>query len=312
MSKNSIIVLICILITIIIVLITFLIYGLINSANLPFIMPIEKNANKLVKEKSYDINAIDKINIKLISSDIKIIIKDQEKLNIKQYSNKKIPEKYFFKENNRATQINIEESNRKMFFSLFTPNIRYEIIIPQKYQETINISTISGDIEFTKYNNLLTYQDINMSSVSGDILIKNNLKTTGVKFNTISGDINTQDIKTKKLLINTTSGDITSNQLITNDSKIKTISGSIELDDITGKIKINTISGDVDINNILIMNSSKITTTSGDIDIKIDSQSTCSIHTNTISGDVDSVSNKDKDSNLILDLKTTSGDISID
>lgn len=316
MNKNSIIALLCILITIILALTTFLIYSIVNikSPNFTFFTNIVgNNTNTIVKEQSYTIDGKDQININLISSDIEIKVKDQEELEIKQYSSKNLEEKYLFKENNNESQINIEEEfNRKFIFAIFTPNIRYEIIIPKKYQENIDVNTISGDIEFTPQNTNLIYKNFKLSSTSGDILLKDNLKTNNMTLKTVSGEIDTNNIDTKELLITSTSGDITLEKIETKNSKIKTISGSIEIESITGKIKANTVSGDVDINNLLVTNNSSITTTSGDIDIKIDETSTCIINTKTVSGDVDSINNTGKDSNLVLELKTTSGDISID
>lgn len=316
MNKNSIIILLCILITIILALTTFLIYSIVNIKSLNFTFftnIVGNNTNTIVKEQSYTIDSKDQININLISSDIIIKVKDQEELEIKQYSSKNLEEKYLFKENNNESQINIEEEfNRKFILAIFTPNIRYEIIIPKKYQENIDINTISGDIEFTQQNTNPIYKNFKLSSTSGDILLKENFKTNNMTLKTVSGDIDTNNIDTKELSITSTSGDITLEKIETKNSKIKTISGSIEIESITGKIKTNTVSGDVDINNLLVTNNSSITTTSGDIDIKMDKTSTCIINTKTVSGDVDSINNIGKDSNLFLELKTTSGDISID
>ena len=124
---------------------------------------------------------------------------------------------------------------------------------------------------------------------------------------TTSGDISSKINMLNNTKIKTTSGDIKLNN--TNNITINTTSGDIDINKINNKIDAKTTSGDIDINKLNIETNSLIQTTSGDVEID-NNMSGCYIETNSVSGDI-KVSKSDRKSDLILKIKTTSGDISV-
>lgn len=126
---------------------------------------------------------------------------------------------------------------------------------------------------------------------------------------TKSGDIKSEiDLSNNKVNISSNSGDVSLKAVSNID--ISTSSGDIEIYQINKESKINSSSGDICIDILNIEENSSITSTSGDVTIR-KNQSDCYIETDTEHGDVE-VNKNDRKSDIVLKIKTTSGDISVD
>ena len=171
----------------------------------------------------------------------------------------------------------------------------YEII-----NETMNVY-----IEYPKHRSLFSKINTNLNleikvpenhlnqmvldSISGDINGEN-LDLDFCEINTVSGDINLENILCTNSFIETTSGDINQKQ------------GSLE--------KIKTTSGDINLENININKNSNIETISGDVNILSDFKSSFKIIFNTVSGDFNGFRGNGDEKNTLF-VKSTSGDLEV-
>ena len=238
----------------------------------------ETNLN-LVDNFKTSYEEVEKIELNLISTDVEIKEGSNEQVQIEYYSNKENNAKI---EYTKGT-IKIDEEKYNTTCIGFC-NIRRKTIlyIPKEYINDIEITTISGDLR---------------SEID---LIENNTKIT-----TTSGDVNIKNTKSSD--ITTTSGDIKINT--TNKLNIKTTSGDVEIKEVLETLNVKTISGDVEIETLSIKEQSNINTTSGDVKIKTN-ESNCYVEAETTSGDKN-IQTFDRKSDIVLKVKTASGDISV-
>ena len=123
-----------------------------------------------------------------------------------------------------------------------------------------------------------------------------------------SGDIKSEiDLSNNLANITTSSGDISLN--IIGEANVTSSSGDIKINKISKKANITASSGDININTLDIKDSSSITASSGDIEIK-NNQSNCYVEAETRSGDT-KVNKSDRKSDIVLKIKTSSGDINV-
>lgn len=128
------------------------------------------------------------------------------------------------------------------------------------------------------------------------------------KFNikATSGDITSEVKNYLSYDINVTSGDV---ELKNVDSLTgKTTSGDVEIENIKSYIKYKTTSGDFEIDSLTITKDSYIEATSGDVDI--DETSNIYVNATAKSGDI-KIKNNDRHAEYELNIKTTSGDITV-
>ena len=139
------------------------------------------------------------------------------------------------------------------------------------------------------------------------VYVPNNY-TGEYEFKLKSGDIKSDiDLSNNKLNIEAVSGDIALSKV--GSSKITTTSGDIEIIELYKNTTIKTTSGDIKMDKLDINNNSFITTVSGDIEID-NNISNCYIDTDTISGD-QKIKNSNRKSDIVLKVKTVSGDINV-
>lgn len=135
--------------------------------------------------------------------------------------------------------------------------------------------------------NLFT-DDFEIITKSGDVVSEVNLNNNNVKITTMSGDVKLSD---------------------TGITSISTSSGDVLIDNINEETNISTSSGDVLIKKLSIKNNSNVSTSSGDVIIR-NNDSNCYIDASTVSGD-QLITNSNRKSDLVLKIKTSSGDISV-
>ncbi len=222
------------------------------------------------------------------------------------------------------------------------------IYVPENYEKGMSVKTSSGDIKFevgVRSNldliassgdiEVLRGENVHIESTSGKIYInkvsEGNIKSTSgdIKIDdayslvaeSTSGDITVG--KVDKIVASATSGDINIDQAdnmvsktTSGDTRVKSVryiestssSGLIKIEEVGVSMSLNSISGDVKINEAALGVNSRINTTSGDVEIGEINE--IRIETNTTSGDV-RVKKEDQDSDIVLDIVTTSGDIKV-
>ncbi len=308
---------------------------------------ISRDDEYKVREESIDIYNIQDIDLYLRSSDVRVVLSDDEQMKLVQYSNSKEDSKKISIDKTN-TRIRIEEEKRIYFFAVL-PTDLFDIYIPKTYANNLKIDAGSSSVD-----NLgdIILKKVNINLASGDINLKNTVNIEDLRINTASGDVEIERLEGKKLDINTASGDVNfQNELKSEEARIKTISGNIEISDVnsntlslettsgeieankiysklavtsvSGEIKIGyvegnlegkTTSGDILINKFLINNNSKISSVSGEVNIELDKNSNCIINTKSVSGDTSFPNGKNvigKEPYNSFEISTTSGDINI-
>jgi len=255
--------------------------------------------------KSFNIEEINEIVIDLASADINIIPVKEGELIVHLYGKistnirKDVPELIAYK------------TGDKLYIETYNPN---EIIIG------INIRQIDLDVYVPEKD----LASLNIEASSSDISIIG-IKAADLKIKNISGDIRVEELVSEKIWIDSTSGDIALIDYIGNID-IETTSGRISLLDgeLNEDIYIVSTSGDVLIEQEQASDMN-IRSISGDLKIKLPESAKFYLDAKTTSGDINisfpiSISSSGRndlegkvgDSDEIITVKTTSGDIDID
>lgn len=305
-STRIILVMICFLL--IIFLIGILIWGIIDRDF------YEGGNLQIVKEETISLSTIDEIMIATHSADIKFFNSATDDIKIIQKSRKK-NKKDLFQVTSSGSTLKIE-SSKKLNFCIgfcFFRNSVYEIYLPASYTKNITVNTSSGDIDFEVLEET-RLKNLKLTTISGDITLKNELYASNMKIKSTSGDIETSKLNADMIELETVSGSISNEYLESNQVYLKTISGDIENRFLKGGVQISTVSGDIEIEKMNIIGKSKITTTSGDIEAKLDDNSNCQISADSTSGDIHypKLGTIFGNGNNSLYFKTVSGDIDIE
>lgn len=311
MKKVSIIILIVVLTILACSLIEVLIFSIQhNDENIWFGDNMERIEKNISKEESYDISEIENLKFNFKSSNVKLILTDEEQVKVVQYVSNKNQNRNSLSVQKSGNTLEISENIKRGIYFFYWNNVSYDIYLPKSYPKNLELIAVSGDVEIDK----LEMQDIKFNLSSGDIKIENELKANEIDLVTISGDIQIKNISSEKVRIESTSGDIEVGE-ITGDTELKTVSGEISVRKLYGNMDLETTSGDIEINEFMIYGNSKVNSISGDINIKFAETSDCVINTKTVSGDVDlpngrNVLGTGNENNI--DIETVSGDIELE
>lgn len=113
-----------------------------------------------------------------------------------------------------------------------------------------NFSLVNGDVEIQGMNAL----SLDISLVNGDIEIEKAIIDGDLYFNSVSGDVELENVECKNASFKTVSGDVEGKNFYVNEISLKSVSGDIDIqnDDKSREIKVvskKTLSGDININN---------------------------------------------------------------
>lgn len=239
------------------------------------------DANKYTSSSSfsYSSKGIKKVDISWIYGDVTIISSNKSSLKVEEsYMNKGKDSLHYaldgdtlyikFGESGKNIDSDENKKNLKIevpqSITLKAENVSGDIILKGAMtHNTVDISTISGDIEAEK----ISADKIKLSSTSGDIKVeKSKGKETIVE--TVSGDVEIEEIESDSLSVNTTSGEIEMERIDSVNTTLKTLSGDIELSNVKSKnFTLETISGDTNIS-YLSSDEADIKTTSSNVRIK--------------------------------------------
>lgn len=317
MRKVGIIVLIIILIIMIAGLSKVLMFA-INHNDWNWFMHFGSSENvrkqeNIRKEEKIAIDDVKKLNLEFKSSDLNVFFTEESDIRVVQYSYKELREDQLFMVDKSNSTIEIKESNKPQFFIFyigFMEQISYDVYIPKTYEKSLEIKSVSGDIEV---NESLKFEDLTISSTSGDVKM-GNIEAKNIKIETISGDIKLQDIKSDNLKLKAVSGDIKALSAIGN-IEAKTTSGEIEFYKIDGKIDATSVSGNIKSEDFKITGDSRVKTTSGDVKMYLNQESNCEIQTKTTSGNVTLPNRRNVmgvEPYVELNIQTVSGNIRLE
>ena len=295
-NKSSIIVKIVLLSILAVVLLAIMMFFMVSKWNFRKISFNFGNgeSSKLVVTEIYNVNDINKIDFKLLDSDVDIRYSDSDKVKLEIYD--KNSKNILYGLNEGVLSVDFEKKSIICIGFCFN-NRKTILYLPKEYSKSIVIDTASGDINIDNFS-LAT---IDVSTASGEVDV------IGAKegdVSTVSGEVNLRDIPLLK--VKTISGDIEIYNVVSLEGS--SVSGEVNVTSLKSYINFKTTSGDYELNDIHLDRNSKISSISGEV--QIDGLNLVYVNTSTISGEVQ-IGSSDRKSEIELSIKTTSGDIEV-
>jgi len=202
-----------------------------------------------------------------------------------------------------------------------------ELFIPRNLLPHIKIDSASGDIRIED----VQADGVHIGTASGDIRLTD-LGTQGrLQLTSASGDIRLVRISAETLSASTTSGDLSADDVaLQADGRISTTSGDIRWLGQADKLEVNTLSGDLDsiegaigelrfktasgdacvaADSCLRLLSGR--SASGDLRVRLPGDVQAHVVCRTTSGDIHQHVPSDPAGNVLVELVSTSGDISV-
>ncbi len=288
MKKMGIIILIIVLIIFVSVLCNILMFAIQNKGWNWFMsfgdLSDLRKEEHIKKEQLISLFDLEKVSLEFKSSDVNVFFTEDNQIRVVQYSYKELDEELLFKVDKTAKHITVIESTKPRFFVFymgFMEQSVYDVYIPKEYKESLEIKSVSGDVEVEEN---LKFKDLTISSTSGDIKM-GNIEAKNIKIESISGDIKLGDLIDEDLKLKTVSGDI---RVESAKGKVeaKTTSGTIEIQKFEGEVELTSISGDVKSDDFKVTGASRVKTTSGNVRMYLNQDSNCEIQTKSVSGNV--------------------------
>lgn len=256
--------------------------------------------------------------LEVIFEDVEIIPYDESEIKViytAVYDGKKDPVDFNI-DNGKTFKFEVDWDN----FTGKAYGVMY-VYVPESHLSDFEISTVSGDISTDHIN----YNHLNISTTSGDVWIDNN-QSDQIDINTVSGDIKLNQVTVNNFNGDTTSGACDLNGEIAHDVNWDTVSGDLYLNVTTyEKGDFKSTSGDLRLTCDSI-GESQIDTVSGNVNIHTSKEPNATLKYSTVSGDFETqydliVNGKNSDQevkgkynagDVQLNIKTTSGDLTID
>ena len=230
-------------------------------------------SEKLIEDKT--INEVKDINIDVNIGDIIFEIGENDKVNVKLYSDHN--ESYSVKDSGDVIEVKYRESTG---FRLFSKGPRAVITVPEDYDKNI---TIKGDVV----------------DIKGKELSKATVKAS---FNV--GDFKIDGLD--KAIVSLTTGDIKMENVNSLTASSKT--GDVKVTNVNGYINIDKNVGDVKIQNLYLTENCSIKNNIGDV--KISKVNDIYIEAKTNIGDV-KINGGDRKSDIVLSITNNTGDIKV-
>ena len=254
----------------------------INLNDFNFYYSDELGFNYKTSEKSYPINN----NIKNIEISL-----ESQNINVNEYDGDNILVEIKNNRNSNAELSKTENGDKMIFNSNHSIPSRstVNISIPQKIIKdlSLKLTTSSGDVNLS---------NLNINSISTF---------------TSSGEIYMSNVNLDYISLNSSSGDISLNNLFASDTKINSTAGEIDCIGNFGTLYSSSTSGDMNFSFTDSLKKSSFGSVSGDISLNIPTQCGYKINYYTVSGDTSFSTLSNGNEEALIDIKTTSGDISV-
>lgn len=255
------------------------------------------------------------ITIGLVSEEVEVLVSNEEDIRIVQSTSYTLKEEDRLKVKRSGKTISINKKKIKYSFNFLDGLNRSETItiyIPKSFSKELEIKTVSGNINAQD----LKLEKIRCSSTSGYIKIENLQAEEELELSSVSGDITLDQVNSNLIDINTTSGEIELYKIAGETIKNTTTSGNVEFKGTCNKFKHNTTSGNLEASFNEMFEEVSISSVSGNISLEIPENNGFRVQYNTVSGDLTSEFNLDnytyKRGSAEVIVKTTSGDLNIE
>ncbi|MBQ7867476.1 MAG: DUF4097 family beta strand repeat protein [Clostridia bacterium] len=202
-----------------------------------------------------------------------------------------------------------------------------ELLVPEGPLPEVRIDSTSGDIHAEQ----VRLQSLHIGTASGDASLNSLTIADVLQLTTASGDVRLTQVTANSLFASTTSGDIAADEMtVRTTTRINTTSGDVNWYGSSESLEISTISGDL--NNIegsiarlnfkTVSGDARIVTdaclqslagrsTSGDLRVRLHTAQPVQISCRSVCGDISQHAPSDPAGSVLVELTTTSGDISV-
>ena len=206
-------------------------------------------SGQIKANETFETGGIEKIVINTVSSDIRILPAEENKITVDFYG---------------SITTNLGDNSPKLITDIKNGVLNISISYPKTFSIGLfNVSNLFLDVYIPKEFS----QEVNTAS--------------------ISGDINIEDIIGEKIILKTTSGDLAVKSTEAVEIQADSISGDVNFDKVEGALKITSISGEVNADMTTLSGDVAINTTSGEIKLILPSSSIFKFDLGSISGDID-------------------------
>lgn len=211
--------------------------------------------------------------------------------------------KPYLKKTESGSKVTMEVQYPKTLnISTFSSNLKLYIYVPENYEESFTLHTVSGNISIDQFD---TTEEINLHTVSGEFFI--------------------DTVKGNKLYLSSVSGDGEIEQVYFNSFTFSSTSGSLEFIGNPGRLIADTVSGDVDLTLYGDLKDIDIDTVSGDTTISFDNDISATVELDSVTGkynasmpiSIISSSKNDiifvigENPNVKIEMSSVSGDLSV-
>lgn len=255
-------------------------------------------------EKPVDIQDVENISIRSVSSDIKLIPTEASEIKAHFYGS------ISTNKENYIPELIVEKSGGKVSVEVRWPNVvnvgfmnsnlKLDVYIPSDYSENLELDTTSANVSIDK----IKINKFRCETVSGD-LSATSIEADVFHHNTTSGDLVAQSIQAKEITIETTSGtasagfrcesfkfnsvsgDLSADSFQAVDTVIVTTSGRATLQGLTGDLKFESISGDLQAEYQTFNNNIQVESSSGTTNIRLPAESQFYLDFKSTSGEID-------------------------
>lgn len=291
-NKGLIITLISILSLIAIFLVAVMILLINGKARMPMFGFSNKVSKELIMDEIYE-NKFTKININVSTSDVNILVSNDDKIRIAIYGDKELLD---IKDETQELYILFKE--KKCFGICFniTKN-KVDVYLPANYDKDILVNNDYGDIEISEFKN----SNIEVNEACGDVHIVSGNKVT---VNNSYGNIKIDEAS--EVNVKESAGDVKVGTV--KSAQIENNYGDITVENITDSLDISDDCGDIKIDHLNLEKDSHIVNNLGDI--KIGSTNDIYIDAKTDLGDV-KINNNNHKSDITLKLENDCGDIKV-
>ncbi|MGE5627039.1 MAG: DUF4097 family beta strand repeat-containing protein [Solirubrobacterales bacterium] len=228
MDRNLKIILIALWTIIAVFLSGILVYNIISdrTGENMFSLINKSETKKVEKQENSSTADIKKIFIDCKSEDISVFSTDEGEIKVIEKSNRNLKETQKFQMSKQGETLMIEQPST-ITFNLFGINFtrKLEVYIPKKYMDSLEISSLSGNVTI---EDDMTLSSINVKQHSGSFLSKGTLNSDNIELYGSSGSIKSAGITSKTWRCEITSGDMVLNN-VTGSGYAKCSSGKINI-----------------------------------------------------------------------------------
>ena len=291
-NKGLIITLISILSLLAIAFIVLMILLMNGKIKTHFFNFSNKVSTELIMDETYE-NNFTKININVSTSDVNILVANDDKIRVVVYGDK---ERLDIKDETQELYILFKEKKCFGFCFNITKN-KVDVYVPKNYDKDILVNNDYGNIEISEFKDA----NIEVNEDCGDVHIG---AGNNVTVDNSYGDIKID--KANKIDVKESAGDVKVGTV--SIAQIENNFGDIIIENVTSSLDISDDCGYIKINSVNLEKDSKIVNNFGDI--KIGSTNDIYIDAKTDLGSV-KINNNNHKSDVTLKLENDCGDIKV-